>query len=153
MFADNNFIRFVTIQALTASTFHSTARWNSIQIFWIYSDVKSWTPEKANNTVIYFNYRLALSVTWPLRCWIAQSMSRTLSLLNRYGCQPQLIRDIKLCFQGDVYAMGLVIWEVASRVSTPLNTCPPSQPPYWDLVGVDPSLDEMRKVLIAYSIF
>ena len=56
-------------------------------------------------------------------------------------------RDIKLCFQGDVYAMGLVIWEVASRVSTPLNTCPPSQPPYWDLVGVDPSLDEMRKVL------
>ena len=62
-------------------------------------------------------------------------------------------RDIKLCFQGDVYAMGLVIWEVASRVSTPLNTCPPSQPPYWDLVGVDPSLDEMRKVLIASCIF
>ena len=106
-----------------------------------------------NNIVIYFDYRLALSVTWPLRCWIAQSMSRTLSLLNRYGCQPQLIRDIKLCFQGDVYAMGLVIWEVASRVSTPLNTCPPSQPPYWDLVGVDPSLDEMRKVLMASSIF
>ena len=23
---------------------------------------------------------------------------------------------------------------------------PPYQPPYWDLVGVDPSIDEMRKV-------
>ena len=48
--------------------------------------------------------------------------------------------------QGDVYALGLVIWEVASRVSTPFTPCPPSQPPYWDIVGVDPSLDEMRKV-------
>jgi len=55
--------------------------------------------------------------------------------------------DFESFKQGDVYAMGLVIWEVASRVSTPLNTCPPSQPPYWDLVGVDPSLDEMRKVV------
>ena len=99
MFADNNFIRFVTIQALTASTFHSTARWNSIQIFWIYSDVKSWTPEKANNTVIYFNYRLALSVTWPLRCWIAQSTSRTLSLLNRYSCYPHLIKILNHVFR------------------------------------------------------
>jgi len=32
-------------------------------------------------------------------------------------------------------------------VSTPLTPCPPAQPPYWDLVGVDPSLDEMRKVV------
>ena len=50
------------------------------------------------------------------------------------------------CLQGDVYALGLVIWEVASRTCTPFTPCPPAQPPYWDLVGVDPSLDEMRKV-------
>ena len=56
------------------------------------------------------------------------------------------LRGIKTRLQGDVYALGLVIWEVTSRVSTPLTPCPPAQPPYWDLVGVDPSLDEMRKV-------
>jgi len=55
--------------------------------------------------------------------------------------------DFESFKQGDVYALGLVIWEVTSRVSTPLTPCPPAQPPYWDLVGVDPSLDEMRKVV------
>lgn len=46
--------------------------------------------------------------------------------------------------QGDIYALGLVFWEVAYRVeSTSLGY----QPPYWDLVGVDPSLDQMRKVV------
>ena len=49
--------------------------------------------------MIYLNYRLARSVTWPLRCWIAQSMSRTLSLLNRYGCQPQLIEILNYVFR------------------------------------------------------
>lgn len=55
--------------------------------------------------------------------------------------------DFESFKQGDVYAMGLVIWEVASRVGTATHPCPPAQPPYWDVVGVDPSLDEMRKVV------
>jgi len=55
--------------------------------------------------------------------------------------------DFESFKQGDVYALGLVIWEVASRTCTPFTPCPPAQPPYWDLVGVDPSLDEMRKVV------
>ena len=66
---------------------------------WIYSDVKSWTPDRANDIVIYFNYRLVLSVTWPLRCSIAQSMSRTLSLLNRYSCYPHLIKILNYVFR------------------------------------------------------
>ena len=61
--------------------------------------------------------------------------------------------------QGDIYALGLVFWEVAYRVeSTSLGYQVSSheyvgeircdvQPPYWDLVGVDPSLDQMRKVV------
>ena len=58
----------------------------------------------------------------------------------------------ELEFQGDVYALGLVIWEVASRVVTPMTPCPPAQPPYWDLVGIDPSLDEMRKVIAHFTV-
>lgn len=55
--------------------------------------------------------------------------------------------DFESFKQGDVYALGLVLWEVACRISTPGYPCPPAQPPYWDLVGVDPSLDEMKKVV------
>jgi len=57
--------------------------------------------------------------------------------------------DFESFKQGDVYALGLVMWEVASRVASPSLPCPPAQPPYWDLVGIDPSLDEMRKVVCA----
>ena len=56
-------------------------------------------PDMPNNIVIYFDYRLALSVTWPLRCWIAQSTSRTLSLLNRYSCYPHLIKILNHVFR------------------------------------------------------
>jgi len=55
--------------------------------------------------------------------------------------------DFESYKMGDIYALGLVYWEVASRVKTSTNSSDTYQPPYWDLVGVDPSIDEMRKVV------
>ena len=42
---------------------------------------------------------------------------------------------------------GLVMWEVVYRIQTTPSISPAYQPPYWDLVNLDPSLDEMRKVV------
>ena len=39
------------------------------------------------------------------------------------------------------------MWEVVYRIQVTPSISPAYQPPYWDLVGVDPSLDEMRKVV------
>lgn len=43
------------------------------------------------------------------------------------------------------------MWEVVYRIQRSVSIGPSYQPPYWDLVGVDPSLDEMRKVNIDQS--
>ena len=55
--------------------------------------------------------------------------------------------DFESFKQGDIYALGLVMWEVVYRIQRSPSIGPSYQPPYWDLVGVDPSLDEMRKVV------
>merc|ERR1719411_2078164 len=55
--------------------------------------------------------------------------------------------DFESFKQGDIYALGLVLWEVSWRIQMTSSISPAYQPPYWDLVGVDPSLDEMRKVV------
>ena len=39
------------------------------------------------------------------------------------------------------------MWEVVYRIQTSPSISPAYQPPYWDLVNLDPSLDEMRKVV------
>jgi len=54
--------------------------------------------------------------------------------------------DFELYKQGDIYALGLVFWEVINRIEMGDRTNP-YQPPYWDTVGIDPSVDEMRKVV------
>jgi hypothetical protein len=55
-----------------------------------------------------------------------------------------------LLFKGDIYALGLVFWEIVNRVKKRGEKEEEEeriyQPPYWDMVGIDPSLDEMRKV-------
>jgi hypothetical protein len=55
-----------------------------------------------------------------------------------------------LLFKGDIYALGLVFWEIVNRVEKRREKEEEEeriyQPPYWDMVGIDPSLDEMRKV-------
>ena len=76
--------------------------------------------------------------------------------------------DFESFKQGDIYALGikvitsstiehiishsmstpgLVMWEVVYRIQTSPSISPAYQPPYWDLVNLDPSLDEMRKVV------
>jgi len=55
--------------------------------------------------------------------------------------------DFESFKQGDIYALGLVFWEVAYRIKNESELCPQYQPPYWDMVGIDPSLDQMRKVV------
>ena len=70
----------------------------------------------------------------------------------------------------DVYALGLVFWEICQRCqvsNSEVSSSPPSSPeeellltcsstvptseefklPYWEFVGSDPSLEEMRKVV------
>lgn len=51
--------------------------------------------------------------------------------------------------RADIYALGLVIWEIATR-STPLaenRQCPDYQLPYQSVVGSDPGFEDMRKVV------
>merc|ERR1719282_1354530 len=55
--------------------------------------------------------------------------------------------DFESFKQGDIYALGLVMWEVVYRIQISPSISPAYQPPYWDVVGIDPSLDEMRKVV------
>jgi len=44
--------------------------------------------------------------------------------------------DFESFKQGDIYALGLVFWEVAYRIRSKSRPSPQYQPPYWDMVGV-----------------
>jgi bone morphogenetic protein receptor type-1B len=46
--------------------------------------------------------------------------------------------------EADVYSMGLVLWEVVSRLGP---DAPQHSPPYWDIVGDDPAVEDMAKVV------
>ncbi|KAK4311869.1 hypothetical protein Pmani_016653 [Petrolisthes manimaculis] len=48
--------------------------------------------------------------------------------------------------RADVYALGLVYWEVARRCNTG-GGCEEYQLPYYDMVPNDPTIEEMRKVV------
>jgi len=48
--------------------------------------------------------------------------------------------------RGDVYALGLILWEVARRCNVG-NIHEEYQLPYFDSVPSDPTIDEMRKVV------
>jgi len=59
-----------------------------------------------------------------------------------------LHEDFESYKQGDIYALGLVFWEILHRVNRGGEAeVTAYQPPYWDQVGIDPSIDEMRKVV------
>ncbi|XP_043218055.1 TGF-beta receptor type-1-like, partial [Amphibalanus amphitrite] len=49
--------------------------------------------------------------------------------------------------RADVYALGLVLWEIASRCTAGGTGSHEYQPPYHHLVSADPSLEDMRKVV------
>ncbi|XP_072115878.1 TGF-beta receptor type-1 [Mobula birostris] len=50
----------------------------------------------------------------------------------------------------DVYALGLILWEIANRCSAG-DACNEYQMPYYDLVPLDPSIEDMRKVVCEQS--
>ncbi|XP_064646369.1 activin receptor type-1-like isoform X2 [Lineus longissimus] len=47
----------------------------------------------------------------------------------------------------DVYAYGLVLWEVARRCMTSGGIAEEYKPPFYDVVSNDPSFEDMRKVV------
>lgn len=54
------------------------------------------------------------------------------------------------CFEqfrrADIYALGLVLWEVARRTLSN-GIAEEYKPPYYDVVPSDPSFEDMRKVV------
>ncbi|MPC86558.1 TGF-beta receptor type-1 [Portunus trituberculatus] len=48
--------------------------------------------------------------------------------------------------RADVYALGLVYWEIARRCNTG-GGCEDYQLPYYDMLSNDPSIEEVRKVV------
>lgn len=48
--------------------------------------------------------------------------------------------------RADIYALGLVLWEICRRTSSNSIT-EEYKPPFYDCVGSDPSFDEMRAVV------
>lgn len=49
--------------------------------------------------------------------------------------------------RADVYALGLVFWEIARRCSDVGGLCEEYQLPYYDMVPADPTHEEMRRVV------
>ncbi|CAG0881720.1 unnamed protein product [Darwinula stevensoni] len=47
----------------------------------------------------------------------------------------------------DMYAVGLVLWEVARRCHDSNGICEDYKPPFYDMVPSDPSFEDMRKVV------
>ena len=56
------------------------------------------------------------------------------------------VRHFDAYKRGDVYAFGLVLWEVARKCVSG-GICEEYQLPYYDRVPCDPSIEEMRKVV------
>ncbi|XP_075245378.1 activin receptor type-1-like [Convolutriloba macropyga] len=54
--------------------------------------------------------------------------------------------------QADVYAMGLVFWEIARRCQCSTGRVVEYQPPFFDQVQSDPSFEEMRKVVCVSKV-
>lgn len=55
--------------------------------------------------------------------------------------------DFEAFKRADIYALGLVLWEICSRCVVPGHSNGDYMLPYFDVVGVDPSEEEMRKVV------
>eukprot|EP00096_Caligus_rogercresseyi_P012349 TRINITY_DN513_c0_g1_i3.p1 TRINITY_DN513_c0_g1~~TRINITY_DN513_c0_g1_i3.p1 ORF type:complete len:549 (-),score=173.51 TRINITY_DN513_c0_g1_i3:880-2526(-) len=57
-------------------------------------------------------------------------------------------RNFESFKRADVYALGLVLWEIVYRArGFSGSICTEYEPPYFDHVGQDPSLEEMKRVV------
>lgn len=50
--------------------------------------------------------------------------------------------------RADVYAFGLVLWEMCRRTAIPGILVDDFQLPYFDMVCADPSIDDMKRVVV-----
>lgn len=75
-------------------------------------------------------------------------MSRHIFLLNGYFTRDSSIRmDYFDSFRrADIYALGLVLWELCRRTVSN-GIAEDYKPPFYDVVPNDPSFEDMRKVV------
>lgn len=104
---------------------------------------------KSNGTCAIADFGLA--VTHTQSTGLTQIAPNTRVGTKRY-MSPELLDeslDTK-CFEAlrrvDMYAVGLVLWELGRRVISN-GIVEDYQPPFYDCVGSDPSFEEMRKIV------
>lgn len=68
---------------------------------------------------------------------------RIFSIFSRFRINTRSFDSFK---KADVYALGLVLWEICCRTSSN-GIVDEYHPPFYDCVGSDPSFEEMRKVV------
>ncbi|KAF6199114.1 hypothetical protein GE061_007139 [Apolygus lucorum] len=104
---------------------------------------------KANGTCAIADFGLA--VTHSQTTGETQIAPNTRVGTKRYMAPELLDESIDMdCFEAlkrvDMYAVGLVLWELARRVISN-GIIEEYQPPFYDRVGNDPSFEEMKKVV------
>lgn len=56
------------------------------------------------------------------------------------------MRSFESFKRADIYALGLVLWEICRRTSSN-GTVEEYKPPFYDCVNSDPSFDDMRRIV------
>ncbi|CAH1391511.1 unnamed protein product [Nezara viridula] len=104
---------------------------------------------KSNGTCAIADFGLA--VTHTQSTGLTQIAPNTRVGTKRY-MSPELLDETldTKCFEAlrrvDMYAVGLVLWELGRRVISN-GIVEEYQPPFYDRVGSDPSFEEMRKIV------
>lgn len=69
---------------------------------------------------------------------------------------PEYLSDEAMCnkfvsfVNMDIYALGLVIWEITRRIDTSCGKPPPqAQLPYYEFVDRNPTIDDMKQIVCA----
>ncbi|MBN3272830.1 TGFR1 protein, partial [Polyodon spathula] len=106
---------------------------------------------KSTNRVGYKNISKALNIPRSTVKSIIKKLREYRTTVNLYMAPEVLDDSINMKHfesfkRADIYAMGLVFWEIARRCSIG-GIHEDYQLPYYDLVPSDPSVEEMRKVV------
>jgi len=69
--------------------------------------------------------------------------------------KPELFNDYLDLTKADIYATALVFWELLNRTDGFMQSpegIPEYNQPYWDMVPSEPSIDDMKAVVVASPI-
>ncbi|XP_026467222.1 activin receptor type-1 [Ctenocephalides felis] len=104
---------------------------------------------RVNGTCVIADFGLAVTHTQSTGALDVASNPRVGT--RRYMAPEVLDESINMqCFEAfrraDIYALGLVLWEVANRTLSN-GIAEEYRPPYYDVVPSDPSFEDMRKVV------